>query len=338
MMECLQAISLVSEAMDHEPVSVAALAEAKEHCRTCPECTAFVRAQLTVKSAPLPSPPTDLVDRAMQRVQAEVAATLPPTEADGATESVAKAEDSEAPSIPAVSLVRRPRQQMRLPRPWAVGILVLAVIAALLVTGAIIVFGLRQMSASSENDNGVKSYTYTPGQGGSSASSGGGQTSTVGGPHFIVVSGLVYQEGEVAKPSDAHNQMGTTTSALGTDSKPVQRAVLAGASRETVYVADDDKTLRSFNLVTRSYLGKTYALAGGDITDYGQWPTLPAQFSEPTSDDGSPTFRRIGVDSSGVDVYAPPAESGANGIAVAPGSDTGPTANEPNWTWWQPLK
>ena len=34
-MDCLTAQSLISEAIDREPLDAARLAEAKEHCRTC---------------------------------------------------------------------------------------------------------------------------------------------------------------------------------------------------------------------------------------------------------------------------------------------------------------
>ena len=77
-MECIQAQAIVSEAIDHSPVDAAVLEAVKEHCRTCPECSAYVRALNDVKRAPLPAPPADLADRIMAAARAEAAADAAP--------------------------------------------------------------------------------------------------------------------------------------------------------------------------------------------------------------------------------------------------------------------
>ncbi len=333
-MECREALSLVSDAMDREPVNVDSLAAAKEHCQTCAECTEFVRAQLTVRSAPLPSPPSDLVDRTMARIRAEAAAALA-SETGADAERAGTTEHSTALEFPAVSLARRPKRQIRLPRPWAVGTVVLAAVVALLLTGTIIVLGIRLMSGGSNqtSEEGVRDYIYTPGQN-SQATLGNTQNASKG-PQFIVVSNLVYTESGTGSPTGKQTQVGTTTSSLGGGSA-TQRTVYAGSSENTVYVADDSKTMHVFTLVTRSYLGQIYALTADNVTDFGQWPDLPSQLQKPASSDGSPTFTRVGEDTNGVGVYVRAGTSAIGGIAIAPNTDVGLMQGEPNWTWWTP--
>jgi hypothetical protein len=331
-MQCREALSLVSDAMDREPVDPDSLAEAREHCRTCPECTEFVRAQLTVRAAPLPSYPLDLVDRSLARVRAEAALSSKTHAEATPTETT---QDSTAPEFPTVSLARRPKREIKLPRPWAVGAAVLAALAALLLTGTIIVLGIRLMSggASHNDEQGVRSYVYTPGQR-SQATAGSTQDSSKG-PRFIVVSGFVFSESGTGNPEGKQTQIGTTTSSLG-GGRATQRTVYAGSAENTVYVADDSKTMHVFTLVTRSYLGQIYALTANNLTDFGQWPDLPSQLQKPTSSDGSPTFTRVGEDSNGVGVFARAGSSAIEGIAIAPSTDVGLMQGEPNWTWWTP--
>ena len=88
-MDCIQAQAIISEAVDHSPIDAAVLEAAKEHCRTCPECGAYVRALNDVKRAPLPAPPMDLADRIIEAVRAEArasrsAADVAASAADGA--------------------------------------------------------------------------------------------------------------------------------------------------------------------------------------------------------------------------------------------------------------
>ena len=91
--------------------------------------------------------------------------------------------------------------------------------------------------------------------------------------------------------------------------------------------------------MTRVLSGKTFQLTTGTpITRFGEWPTLPSQYPQPTQPDGSPTFRQSGADATGVAAYAPPGGPPEDGFAIAPGSSPNdPAGGNPNWTWWTPL-
>jgi len=74
-MDCIQAQSVISEALDGSPVDAAALDAAKSHCRECAQCGQFIRTLSAVRRAAPPKPPEDLADRVMAAIRAEAAAT-----------------------------------------------------------------------------------------------------------------------------------------------------------------------------------------------------------------------------------------------------------------------
>jgi hypothetical protein len=129
--------------------------------------------------------------------------------------------------------------------------------------------------------------------------------------------------------------IGGTTSSLGGTGGSTRHDVHSGSTADTVYVADNSGTVFAFKRVTRTYLSQTYVLTARDLTDFGQWPGLPAQIQTPTGAEGAPTFSYDGTGADGVRVYRLTTSSAGYGIAVAPDSDTsGPAAGNPNWTWW----
>ena len=365
-MDCLTAQSLISEAMDRQPVDAAALAEAKEHCRACAECAKFVRGQLVAKQAPLPRPPADLADRVMAAVRAEAkpAAADQAAEAPAPSEASAQPEDGDAtplapaPALPPATLTARsPRVRRGLPRPLVVGGAAAAVVLALLGAGSVVVFGMRQMSPQKAETS--STYMITPGAGGAQSgaavpnaaptaptdgsTAGGkqrlGATAAASGPAFITVGGTAYaRTGPVTLDLTSKTGIGQTTSSLGTTGSPSSRTVYGGTDAGTVYAADDKGQTLAFARVTRSYLGQTYVLTAAELTAFGQWPALPSQVPAPTYTDGQPTFLYDGTDAAGVRVYRLSTSPVTSGIAIAPNGDAGgPVAGDPNWTWWTPL-
>ena len=362
-MDCLTAQELVSAAMDREPVDASLLAQAKEHCRTCPDCAVFVRAQLAAKQATLPVPPPDLADRVMAAIRAEAAsqAQTAPAQPETARAAAPGTEERITPklAVPIASLAPpKPRTRRKLSPRMVIGLASAATVFAALGIGALIVYGGRQMAsnsamlasspsttATSKNEARLFDYMPTPqnapqSTGGNAAAPSAAAPNAAGvaaaGPRDITVNGVVYT---LVGPSDTSlgsmGVLGSTSSALGSTKAPADRRVYAGLDPNTVYTVDDSGTALSFARATRSYLGQTYVLTSTELTGFGQWPALPSQFGVPKADDGSPTFTYDGTDAAGVKVYRLANSSATNGIAVAPKTDSsGPAAGDPNWTWW----
>jgi hypothetical protein len=350
-MDCVQAQSLVSEAMDRQPIAPALLAEAKEHCRTCPECAVFVRAQLAAKKAPLPTPPADLADRVMAQVRAEAAekaaAVAAAEEQEREAQAAAEAAAA-APAPPPVSLAPPPKRKRQLPRMWVSAAAAAAVVIALLGTGAVVIFGMKAMSGgtSTQAPSVAERSGEQPSYGAAETSDGAAGSADLAavplkaaGPRFITVNGTVYSWSRVDETNVATlTKLGVTTTSLGGKGQTISRTVYVGRSPEMVYVVDDEDAVQAFSRVTRDHHGQTYVLTSSELTGYGQWPTLPTTISAPTSPDGLPTFVPGATDSSGVQTYKPAVASGVNGIAIGPSTDTGLMENNPNWTWWIPVR
>jgi hypothetical protein len=347
-MDCIQAQSLVSEAMDRQPIAPALLAEAKEHCRTCPECAVFVRAQLAARNAPLPTPPAGLADRVMAQVRAEAAekaAAIAAAEEQEREAQAAAEEAANAPVPPPVSLAPRPVRKRQLPRMWVSAAAAAAVVLALLGTGAVVIFGMKAMSGVAPTESPKVTAGQSPTYGGETsesaplaADSARVATATAG-PQFITVNGTVYSWSRVDDTNVATlSKLGVTTTSLGGKGQTISRTVYVGRSPETVYVVDDEDVVQAFSRLTRDYHGQTYVLVSPELTGYGQWPTLPAEFTPPTSPEGLPTFVPGATDSAGVQTYKPAVATGISGIAIAPSTDTGLMKNNPNWTWWIPVR
>jgi hypothetical protein len=362
-MDCLDAQAAISEALDGAPSDADALATAREHCQECDECLSFVRALTVVKRAPLPEPPADLADRVMAAVRAEAvaasagaagvtAAANTAGQAPRAAETAAAASAGPASSPPhaaggapsAIPISTRLKQtRPRVLAAWA------SAAAVLLVgIGVTSVLGIRMMTTppatttatlGSAPRNDANSDQAQPQAAESAAGSVAKTVPAVSESDFIVFNGSAYQ---LVGPSTVQisklSQLGITKSSLeGSDVR--NRQVMGANGMESVYVLNDLGKLLEFKPVTRKYAGQTYQLKSGEVPAFGEWPVLPADIAEPTSEDGSPTFMAVGADPGGITVYQLTASTATKGIALAPGAPEGDAvAGSPNWSWWAPAQ
>lgn len=347
-MECNEAQALVSAALDKEPLDAAGLQAAKEHCRTCESCNAFVRTLAAVQRQPWPEPPSDLPDRIIARIRAEAA-----------TERVA-AETAPTSVTPAETDTGRrldPRAIWHDPKKRAAAAAWMSAAAVVLVTAGIATYaGVRQIlvpplaseaprevvvldSASPESSSqpysGAGAATQQPG-----ASVAG--TATTASTGYIAVNGMVYRYAGLVQGIDpaALRRIGSANTALDAATDPPAPVdVLASPDLTRVFVSKEQSaTVYAFDRVTRLYGQVVYVLRSGDIARFGEWPSLPADIPQPQAPDGSPTFTPDGQDAAGVTVYRRTGSSADSGIAIAPGTPASdPAAGNPGWTWWEPL-
>ena len=350
MMECIDAQRVISDALDRVPQDAHSVAEAKEHCRTCAECSAFVRTLRVVRETPLPAPPADLVDRVMAGVRAEADRTRAAAARVGASpvESGAKGTSSALPA-PA-----RPRFSLSNPRSLAT---LAGAAAAFLVGVSILSYaGVRIMTGSGGGEATLSSRTTAtdsksagvavpapataPQTAETSAVAGNSAATGAAAPQDITLNGVVYASSGAATVDRAQlRDTGVVTTALGSGAAPVQRRVYTGIAADTVYVADDTDQILAFKKVMRSYAGATYVLMSGEISQFGVYPTLPTSIPAPASVDGSPVFVEVGPDAAGVKIYRQAALTTAQGIAIPPNTPTtDPAAGNPSWTWWVPAR
>ncbi|PKQ16154.1 MAG: hypothetical protein CVT67_06040 [Actinobacteria bacterium HGW-Actinobacteria-7] len=351
-MDCLETQRLISEKLDHVDVDAALLERAKEHSRTCPECSAYVRALLSVSRAPLPQPSDELHSRIMAAVRREAAAAeaaAPEPVASGVTVRPAETSPDEPPKRLG-SILRDPVHRQAV-IAWGLAAAVVFVAAGI---GA--VTGVRQMFTPQPNTaQTLASRSSAPGaqmefdaSGAGSAQSDGTNAPAVQAapstaaspPRFISVGTTVYRSTGATSALDATalKRVGTSLTALDGQSPPTSREVLALDDRSYVYLSDGTGGYLGFERVTRIYQDRVYALQSGGIPSYGQWPSLPSVVERPKSDDGSPTYALVGNDSRGVAIFGP-GGSTAQGILVAPGTNsTDPAAGNPDWTWWAPAE
>ncbi len=338
-MECLKAQQLISEAID-AAVPEDELAEARAHCVGCEECTRFVRLFERVGSLPTPSASADLIARLIA-LGAEEAVVIRATPAEVIEESPAPAEEI-TPTSPTHFL----------PSWWAPRLTTFAAVAAVLLVALVATgIGLGGMLSPKQATDGVAEDTRMQTDGGAARAgapaTGDAQstTETYSGksfaPPLVVIDGLVYAP-TGPRTVDAATLVTATPvlTSLDAASDPVSLpAYKIGNTNDTAVLLLGDGTYLGFSVVTRSFGGRTFALASGSmLTAYGQWPMLPARFQQPTAPDGSPTFSFFGKDDLGVQIYVPTGGQPTEGFAVAPGtSPDDPAAGSPNWTWWQPL-
>ncbi len=347
-MECLEAQGIVSERLDRDEIDPALLEKAKEHCRSCDECGAFVRTLATLRMMPLPEPPADLTERIMEAVQTEKAVLA-------ANSAVAFSEAANAPEEPVeaepVSFDRlaeqlKDRRHRKAIIGWVAAAAVVFVIAGI---GAIA--GVRQilsparsstMATSEFRYSGGAAQEFEAAPSATQDSAAGASKSAPGvdtAPSYITVGTLIYRlTGDATGVDETTlSTIGTTSSSLG-GTQVSAHDVLAGPDRSVVYVKAAEDKLIAFERATRTFSARPYALSGGSITAYGTWPTLPSGVETPTNPDGSPQYVEAGTDSGGVKVYRPVGGEASMGIAVAPGTSADdPAAGNPNWTWWVPV-
>lgn len=361
-MDCLTAQSLISDAVDHEPVDSQQLAEAKVHCSGCANCSLFIRSLLVARNAPRPAPPADLVDRVMAAVRAEHEAeqqAIADAEAAAADlEASALVRDTTTPEAGVIAMgepasdgtaravspvsafqtwIRR-RSQRELVVWASAAVLFVAVV------GIGTVAGIRTMlpapvetksadTAAATMGGAAPNATTSAPEAADSALSQTAPAATAG--SYVTVQGAVYVlSGPSTIATEGLTPLGTTVTSLGTGGTPVSHAVFSADDPDRAYVVDGTQVL-SFDRVTRSFSGSTYQLMSAELSAYGQWPTLPSNIPAPTSEDGSPTFVEIPSVMQDAAVYRLASSDPSVGIAVAPGSATSdPAAGNPNWTWW----
>lgn len=350
-MDCLEVQRVVSEKLDRSPVDVQQLEMAKEHCRTCTDCAAFVRALRAVVEAPLPEPTAGLHDRIMGAIGAEAKSTSVGVTAVSAQEP---AEQDETPDTAGSrarlkAAFRNPRNERAI-IAWTAAA---AVLFVAVVIGSI--EGIQTMFAPPDSESIIMQYSSPEERAGSelgaapeadtfndtaATDSSDSVTSAQSAGAYISVVGTVYRAAGPAVGIDplALQPFGTTVTALDSQNPPSVRDVLRLDDPARVYLTDGAGGYLGFDRVTRTYEGRVFALQSGDLQSYGQWPSLPATIPRPVKPDGSPSYLPLGADAIGVTVFGP-GGSASQGVLVAPGTSAGdPAGGNPDWTWWKPVQ
>ncbi len=344
-MECIEAQRIVSERLDREEFDTAVLEEAKDHCRDCAECSAFVRALVALQRQPLPEPAEDLTARVMSAVELEVAKKA-------AVIARAASEPAAEPAADTSQAISHLKDRLLDPRnrrallAWGSAAAVL-----LIVTGMGAVAGVRQilLPPPSGGDLQITSQEYgladqsalTSAPAAGTGMAAQSKMATAAAPPYVVAGTTVYRSSGTASgiATDSLLPVSDVVTALDTGGNPVPRDTFTLQDPARIYVTDDAGALLAFDRVTRTYNGTTYALQSGPIPSFGTWPSLPSGISAPTDPSGSPTFTQDGTDDAGTTVYRLSAGTAGTGIGVAPNSSAGdPAAGNPGWTWWVPLR
>lgn len=353
-MNCHDAMEIVSATLDREPVDATLLVEAKQHCKECPDCARFVRAMLAVQRAGLPEPPADLEQRVLDAIGAlrpsavtagpaiGVAATGRGTRAKTAPAGVPAAAPAGATPAPGLAVTLRrmwndPARRRSLVA-WASTAAVVFIAA-----GVFAVQGVRTMllpKPESVRTIVVEGSPYTVPSGASEASALAADVATTGADTaatslsasagHLVFSGTVYRAvgADASVQRSSLDRLGTVEVALEPNETPSSHDVLGSGDPTRIFIDGDDSIL-AFDLVTRSFQGRTYILKGAPSTSLTAAVELPSDIPAPTADDGSPTFEPAdGIDG----VYVRTGKDSSEGIALPPGSDTVSSG----WTWWTP--
>lgn len=344
MTECTNAQEIISAASDGELHDAAALEAAKTHCRSCPECAAFVRTLAAIHRAPAPEMPAGAFERILDGVRTAYETA--------AHEPVAAAATEEAEPLPvAVPAPGRmadaaPSGRPRVPvwAPWAAAAAVLLVVAGVATTQGVqyllkpsgdgaVLGEASTTDPSRESDGDQAAPEAAP------APPADDAATAEQGPAYVVFDQRVFtRTGETARPA-AGSPIGSVTSALDSGEAAVAYPVYPGTDADTIVVATDDDEALVFTSVVRPLRGTPYGLRSGSISAFGQWPSLPSDIPEPTSPDGSPTFIKVGTDDLGVPIFVRPGTDPASGFAVAPGTaPSDPAAGNTGWTWWEPQR
>jgi hypothetical protein len=338
-MDCLRARQIVSEAFDAGVDATPEAAEAREHCRDCAECRAFVEGLERMAAVPAPKAPPELVESIVERGRKMAEAGVQRVGGVAAQE----------PGAPKP----RPRDaSWWIPRVGAVA----AALAAAVFAIALSVEGFRMLEstprATLTGPNAAPTIVTAPQPGTAAEVAGSGNpTVTAGGettgtqaaetPRYVAYAGMAYAWLGGRQPdSGTIVPAGTLSSSLDATGSPISYDVWrAKTDTEVILISPDGTDYIAFRRVVRTLAGAHFGLAAATIPAYGDWPGLPSNLSTPTASDGSPTFVAAGKDDTGLEVYTQPGASPASGFAIAPGSSPNdPAAGNPNWTWWVPIR
>ena len=335
---CLHAQEIISATYDGEPVVAEDLLAAKDHCRSCASCARFVSSLAALRAVPGPVAPAATTENAIARIRAEAQQIKLENARAAAAEHAAPQRDN----IPGDTLRESRAAGAHLPRTrtgWVAALGSLAAILTLAVIGTS--FGLRYMlppktgldQAASESAAVTQGDPATETWDALTDSAGAARLSTAASElRYVVFSGFVYKVDTRTTSLDSGAEpIGSVTTDLGTGVSTTFE-VFPGDSEFEIVVSDGDRGYNA-TLVQRQLEQDVFGLQSGPIIRFGEWPTLPVGFAQPTDEDGGPTF--VEEDSG----YYLPGRGASSGIAIAPGSpDDDPAAGNPNWTWWAPLR
>jgi len=332
---CLHVQQVISAHADGHPVDATELASAEEHRMGCDRCARFADGLALLRAVEPVSVPEATIARALSSV-----------------EKIRSAEAS-APSVvePTPRRVSMHQATRPAPRSWvAWGAWGGAAAAVLVVVILVTARGLTyMMGAGVSRDAGDVMMTAPQSGAPSTAESdlADGQKSTTdesrseepapAGPRYMTYGDSVYLlEGASVQVPAGSAILGSTQFDLGSGIAK-NRLVYAGGTPERILVQGDDSGGYPATAVTTSRGDVVFYLRSAPLTALGQWPELPSRFATPVSPDGSPTFEAIEAGSSGGTIYVLPGTDGTSGFALPPGTTTGQSSDNPNWTWWEPL-
>lgn len=338
-MGCRDFEAVLSALHDDEPVTPDERAQAEGHCDSCASCASFRRGLSALDRVRAPETPPAMVEHIMSALDTSI-------ERESLDGSPALAETPRAMQQLAPALERPKWAPAWLDRKrlWiATGSI--AVGAAAL--SAVILWGLRPQGTlgtfTSEDftRQSPAASVGTPAAPGSVGAAGADAKRPAGtAPDAVTFNGRVYVPGAAV---DASGSLLTTIGVLASSFDTAGAAVQATVYRQplsdgSLLVRTPDGVFR-YDPVTRTFDDQSWQLTSArPLSHFGEWPRLPSTFPEPTSANGSPTFRAAGKDKLGVAVYTPGGAKPTAGFAIAPGTAAGdPARGNPYWTWWVQL-
>ncbi|MDI6900172.1 MAG: hypothetical protein QMC79_00580 [Anaerosomatales bacterium] len=336
-MDCLRVQELLSSAHDGAPVAADEIRAAREHCRSCDACSAFLSTLELVERAGAPAAPPGLVTsietKAREHARQAHPSIAEAAEAVGVVEPES-AEDGVAPP---------PR------RPWsrfvafASAAVVLALALSLTAIGIMNTIGGQTADDAQRALSSPEDFASEGPPGTSVPPPGVAETdeAIAPAPEYVSVAGWVYVRVSAARPQeDALVAAGAASRTFeGQETTEPLSAFALPDDTGDLYIDEPEAGWVRYAPVTRTLALEPYQLrTGSPIAEAGQWPTLPVRFAAPLSPDGAPTFRLFGSDDRGIEIYVVPGTTPAEGFAVAPGTSADdPAAGNPGWTWWEPV-
>jgi hypothetical protein len=358
-MDCLRAAETLSASYDREPVEPELLAEAHEHCGGCGECTSLLETLSRLDSIPTPRASDELVALLVARSAAAAAEIRSAGAIEAAGQTGAHPEAAPAPETGGLSAPQAPKPAVRRWLPsatWTPRFAGFAAAAAVLIValsvGAVGLLGSLGGQTAADDSMALMEST---GESATDSAPADGDVAAVAPPEseerygidvqaappYVVLTGAVWAlQGPATPQKSLLTTAGVVTTSLDATGEVTQRtAFLDTPESGRLWIATDDGGWLAFARVVRELGRRPFGLVTGSaIGRFGEWPSLPSRFEQPTSPDGSPTFRYYGFDDRGVDIFVPLTGRTEDGFAVAPGTaPDDPAAGNPGWTWWEPL-